>query len=249
MRKLTAYLLALIISIISTGNAFSAPTLLVVGDPLAPFEYDKDGKPSGLDVDIATRIFNQLGIKFEIRLVPWKRAWQMIEDGAADAVFTTSRKPAREPFLYYPKEDMWVSEYTFFVKKGNKISPYLGYESAKEKTIGVIKGYSYHDSFWAANLKLEEVISLENNFKKLLADRVDMVITDKIVGQFTLKEMGLQSQVEFYEQPVFAKGYPMPFARNSKYPNIEQVAKDFEQKLIEMKANGEYEKIVERWVK
>ena len=226
------------------GSVVAEPTLLVVGDPLAPFEYEKDGEPAGLDVDIATHIFNQLGIAFEIRLVPWKRAWQMIEDGAADAVFSTSRKPAREPFLYYPKEDMWVSEYTFFVKKGKKVDPYLGYDSAKGKTIGVIKGYSYHDSFWAANLKLEEVISLENNFKKLLVDRVDMVVTDKIVGQFTLKQMGLQNQVEFYEEPVFAKGYPMPFARNSKYPNIEKVAKDFEQKLIEMKANGEYAKIV-----
>jgi ABC-type amino acid transport substrate-binding protein len=68
----------------------------VVGEEFAPFEFiDRNGKAVGIDIDIATYIFGKMGIKFEVQLHSWSRAWLMAETGEADAILSTSRKDKR----------------------------------------------------------------------------------------------------------------------------------------------------------
>ena len=236
-------------------------TLLVVGEEWPPFEFlDRNGKPVGIDVDIATYIFNKLGIEFEIALHPWSRAWRMIETGEADATFSTSRKEKRKPFLYYPGEDMWVSEYIFFNNTRSIFPTIKSFDDVIEGgyQVGIIRGNSYHDSFWTAfpsgddgslHHQLQAVTNTDLNFKKLSRNRIDLFLADRTIGLFTVKMLGLNHTIEAGDQTLFSKGYPMPFARKSNYPNIEQVAQDFERELITIKQNGVYEEIINRWIK
>ncbi len=248
IRKLRIAFFLVIAGILTAPNAFAGERLLVVGAEFAPFEFSMEGEVGGIDVDIATSIFKKMGIDFEIKMLDWDKAWSMIEKGEAEACFTTSRKKKREPFLFYPEEDMWVSEYVFFVrndKKGNKIS---GYSDAKNMTIGVIKGYSYNQAFWDAKLKTVEFADVNECFKGLAEGKVDLMPMDKIVGNYTLKLLGLQGAISSHGFTLFSKGYPMPFAKKSDYPGIEKIAQDFDHQLKALKESGEYDKILERWI-
>lgn len=259
MKKLQMLFLVMCV-ILSTADAFAGRKLLVVAEEFAPFEFEKDGKVVGVDVDIATKIFNEMNIDFEVKILPWKRAWKRIESGKADAVFSTSRKEKRKEFLYYPKEDMWVSEYVFFTQ-GNMNQPVkIGYEDAlnNKSKIGVIAGNSYHDSFWKAfpnkpdgslNAMLDAATNVDLNLKKLSKKRTDLYIVDKIVGSYMVQINNLQDKITFSNTVLFSKGYPMPFAKKSSYPGIEDIAKTFEEKLVEIKKNGEYQKIIDKWIK
>ncbi|MEH6404086.1 MAG: transporter substrate-binding domain-containing protein [Sneathiella sp.] len=234
--------------------------ILVVGESFPPFEYKNDkGEVIGIDVDISRMIFKKLGVDVEYKINPWARTWSMIEEGKADAVFTTSRKDKRKPFLYYPTEDMWKSEFVFFVKKGASITD-DGYASAAGKSIGVVRGNSYHDSFWAAfphsdaektklHANLKESKDLASNFRKLAAGRIDIVIADRTVGLATAKEEGLLDKVSAQSSVLFGKGYPMPFAKKSSYAGIEELSQKFEKELAALKASGEYQKIMDKWLK
>jgi len=153
------------------------------------------------------------------------------------------------PYLYYPKEDMWKSEYVFFVQKDKKKLVFNGYADAKGLTVGIIRENSYHESFWKANLKTLEAVDAEMNFKRLGKGHIDLFPIDKTIGRYTLGLLGLKEKITYYDYVIFSKGYPMPFARKSKHPDIKQIADRFEQELIKMKASGEYDKIVDKWLK
>ncbi len=228
--------------------ADDAGKLLIVGEQYAPFEFKVENEITGIDVEIANRIFKRMGVEFQIKILQWDVAWKMIEKGEADAVFSTSRKKAREPFLYYPKEDMWVSEYVFFVRKDKKREKFNGYEDAKKHVVGIIKGNSYHDSFWSAGLNTVDGKGIDDNFKKLAKGEIDIFPCDKIVGGYSLQLLKLQDEISYYDTILFSKGYPMPFAKNSKHPRLKQISEQFEKELIKMKQSGEHDEIITEWM-
>ena len=253
------------------AGTIHAQTFTVVGEEFAPFEFKKNGKVVGIDVDIARHILTKLGIDAEFKILPWKRAWTQVEDGEVEAVFTTSRKTKREPFVAYPKEDMWVSDFVFFVHKDKKKSGFKGFESAVTGNleVGIIPGNSYKKIFWETfpykdgstefkgdlsisasfNKQLRPAKDLATNLKKLAKGRIDLVIADKTVGQYTAKLNGISDQITFYDTPLYGKGYPMPFVKNSMYPGLMDIAEKYESALKEMKENGEYQKILDKWLK
>ncbi|MBF0118774.1 MAG: amino acid ABC transporter substrate-binding protein [Desulfobacterales bacterium] len=263
MKKSTLYFLTFFAVLFIYANVLAAEKkIIVVAEEWPPFEFlDQDKKPTGIDVDIASEILKKLNIDFEVKILPWARAWEMLQKGEADASFSTSKKAEREEFLYYPNESMWVSEVVFFVKKDKKLPEFKGYEDAKKNNlkIGVIRGNSYNDAFWQAfpyadtekkkiNAQLDEAVDMETNIKKLAAGRIDLYIVDKTVGLYGVKKLNLQNEITYYETVLYSKNYPMPFAKKSSYPNIKEVGEKFEKELIELKKSGKYDEIRKKWL-
>jgi polar amino acid transport system substrate-binding protein len=242
--------------------------MVIVGEEFPPFEFIKDDKAVGFDIDIVKHIFKNMNIPVKFQILPWKRAWKMVETGKADAVLSTSRKMNREPYVWYPKEDMWVSEYVFFVRRDKMQKNFEGYKTAVQQKlqIGIIQGNSYHPTFWHAfpykngattfqgetvrglNNQLQGAITLKQNIKKLAARRFDLFISDKILGTYTARLLGLQDQITYYDLVLYSKPYPMPFVKRSSYPNIKQIANEFEKKLKIFKKSKEYQNIVKNWL-
>lgn len=240
---------AIFIVLLMLSTFSFAQPLIVTGEDWPPFEFKKDGEVVGIDVDISREIFKTLGIEPEYKIQVWKRAWKMVEDGEADAVFSTSRKEKRKPFVIYPEENMWMSEYVF-LKSAGDTRAVSGYQEAEDKglSIGTIKGNSYNDEFWEHELNLHPAINLETNIKKLAGGRIDLVIVDKTIGLYTAKLLGLRDKIDFHDAVLFAKGYPMPFVKNSDYPNIEGIAEKYEAELKKMKQDGRYQAIMDKWL-
>lgn len=271
LKKRLSFIFVFFCLLVANTNVYSAEKkLIIVGEGFAPFEFTQDGKVVGIDIDIAKYIFNKMNIPVEFRIQPWKRAWYNVENGKADAILSTSLKEKRKPYLLYPQENMWVSEYVFFVMK-DKVQPnFAGYETAIQQklTIGIINGNSYHPSFWQAfpykngatnfqgdlvsvqlNEQLDGVNKFEQNLKKLVRGRIDLVIADKTVGLYTAKLLGLHDQITYYDIALYSKPYPMPFAKKSSYPNIEKIANQFEQELKALKKSGKYQSFFDKWLK
>ncbi len=250
---------ALLVSGLLIKPAIAERNLIVAGEEWPPFEFTKNGEIVGLDVDIATVIFKKLEIDVEFRMMPWTRVWGLMEQGQVDAIFSTSRKKQREPYVWYPHEGMWNSEYVFFVRKDKKQQVFNGYADAKKQglSIGILAGNTYNPDFWnyfpvkkdgTHNQQIQEVQKPEQNFKKLLSGRIDLYIIDKTVGLYILRNMNIGDKITYYETPLFSKGYTMPFSKKSKFHGLKNIADRFEQGLIELKNSGEYDRIRAKWL-
>ena len=76
-----------------------------------------------------------------------------------------------------------------------------------------------------------------------------VVINDKSIGLYLIDSLGLQHSISHYDNILFTKGYPMPFAKNSNYPDLKQIAALFEWALTQLKQDGTYQQLVDRGLK
>ncbi len=270
MRAMACFLLYLFIS--APLLAENRP-LIILSHDRPPFHFkDNSGTIVGICVDIADTIFREMGIEYEIIDLKWARVWHNIEHGEGDAAFSTSRQKHREPYLYYPATDMWRSNFVFFVHEVNKdIAPNGTYKEVLKSggKIGLWNRASYNQKLWEFfpyrdgsttynpdkisndmyNKQFYIVTSPVQAFWMVAKQRLTFTFEDKIVGTYLLRNNDWGGKVVPYEKPVFSKGYPMPFVKKSNYANLKLVADEFEKRLIEMKRDGRYQAIFNRWLK
>jgi polar amino acid transport system substrate-binding protein len=74
------------------GNAYPAGLVLVAADS-SPTACMKDGKPTGILVDVVTAAFRRTGGQFEIQLMPWARCLAEVRAGRVDGIFSVFKLP------------------------------------------------------------------------------------------------------------------------------------------------------------
>ena len=75
----------------------------------APFNYDRDGTPSGIGVEMLDAVFRNLGVnrtREDVRIVPLADAFRQAQGDTGTVVFSIVRTPEREP-LY-----QWAGPFT-----------------------------------------------------------------------------------------------------------------------------------------
>ncbi len=213
-----------------------------------------------------------MDLEYQIQDLSWARVWYKIVNGEGEAAFTTSRKKLREPYLFYPETDMWTSEFVFFVLEKNRmLAPNGTYAEVANsgKIVGIWRGASYNKGLWehfphkdgstaydpekiSENMYNEQfyrVTGPAQALKMVGHQRVTFTLADRTVGLYYLNFYDIKGDIIPYENPVFSKGYPMPFIINSNYPNLEKISIEFENRLITMKKDGRYDEIFNRWLR
>lgn len=92
------------------GTASSSrdePKVLTVGcDTYAPFSYlDADGKPTGVDMELATEAFRRMGYEPEFRFINWEEKKDLLESGEIDCIWSSYTMDGRED------EYQWAGPY------------------------------------------------------------------------------------------------------------------------------------------
>lgn len=251
MWKFRSSLAVLVLVLASTLSAQNKEVFKIGAEMLIPFEYAQNGQSKGINIQLIDTIFKRMNIPYEIHFgTEEERAFDMLKHGKVDAILSISYKADRTDVLFYPagfenddkpQNFMWASEYVFFGLK-NKINNFanknlseLKKENAK---IGVVHGVSYSPEFWAAKLNIIEASSDEDNYNKLLKGEIDLYITDKTIGRFTLKSMNLSEQISYLPQRILSKPYTLAISKLSKNKYIEAVKKQFYVELEWTKKSG-----------
>lgn len=238
--------MAVFIALLHTSVMWAAEPLLIVTDPWPPYTIDDNGTATGIDVEITQAVFQQLGVDVNIVFYPWKRCLVMVKYKEADAILSASITPERKEFLCFPEEPTSEGITVFFIKEGRKI-PFKTLNDLRGLRIGVITGYSYCEELDQAPFiqHAEPVASLTQNFKKLLADRLDVVIEGDKVGYFTAKEMGILDQIDVIPNAAYC--YGGNYLAFSKKPGGEKLSSRFSKALKAFKTTDAYKNILKKY--
>ncbi len=221
--------------------------VLVLGtDPtFQPFEFKgSDGAVQGFDIDIAKAVARDLGVRLQISPVGFGALMpQSVTSGRVDmAMSAITITPERAKVVGF-SNPYYRSAQVFIVKGGNP-GKFAWPASVKGKVIGVQANTTGQ---FAANDTLKPkgaTIKVYDDFAAGLADvqsgRVAALLGDaptvislkaRLPGQFAQAGASLVS--EDYGM-VFAKGSDLAAAANKT--------------LAKMKASGEYQKLLDKWV-
>lgn len=234
----------------------SQTTIKFVTDDSPPYTIkDKtNDKLEGFLIDVVKKVFTENGFIVEIEFMSYKRSIIEVLNGNANAVLLISEKSA--PSLVFLETPIVIDSVVFFARNENKWE-YNGISSLEGIRIASGLGYDFSDADLNEYIKKEfekkspyiDLITGENinstNFKKLLLNRVDVVIATEIIGKYVLKNDGLKEQIKIAgkakNQIVAQTGF------DPNNPKSENYSKLLSKTIKEMQNNGELNKILSKY--
>jgi polar amino acid transport system substrate-binding protein len=181
----------------------AARDLSLVGDNWCPYNCAPDAAQKGYLIDIVERLFGKDYV-IDYKLEPWSRAVKMVEDGERHMLVATTAETSRKLQSSIP---LGIDRTCFFVRSPSNWR-YGKMGDLTGQRIGVVQDYAYDgggalDKLIAryrktANPLLEQAYgqdALTGNFRKLYAGRMDVLIENENVGQFTITQLNLQDSI------------------------------------------------------
>ncbi|WP_239061104.1 ABC transporter substrate-binding protein [Desulfovibrio sp. JC022] len=229
-------------------------TLVTLDTP--PQTYIDNGKPTGFLVEIVSEAVERAGYTPQVLIVPWKRAMTMVEKGTADAIFNAGYNEKRNKFLKYPDTVLITEKVVALRLAGSNTFFSPEFKGAQKYVGGVGRGFYYGEKIDKAlkqNVfkRIEEVPNLDLNVKKLVLGRIDFIFADYYPALNFLNEHNLLGKIEAILDP--ATGLPLIYSQSDTYLAFSRkknstAFKRVSEELKEMKNQGEYRKIMLKYI-
>ncbi len=161
------------------------------------FEPGPDGRPSGVAVDLISEVAAQLGFTPEFHQLPWLRAQAEVEHGLADVLVGPYRTPEREKHFVFDGPPFYVDDMLFVVPRQSTLSWSGDFREVRNWHIGVLDGWTYGARWEAMRgaLSLDASTDLETALRKLLAGRIQVLLTNWRNTEPVLERLGMRGQV------------------------------------------------------
>lgn len=237
--------------------------MIVVGTETPPFEFYKNEQLVGIDIEFMDRIFSKLGIEYEIKLVDWNEALDLMRKGKVDILLEAGYTEEREEFVSYreehkydkeklPEDILWISAVTFFYNKEDKgIFSDISHESLKENRnrIGIVNAYHYYDELWEHDLNFYSYNSQEDLIHGLIRGEVELAVMDKFEAISMMKEEKIDVNQFGISKPFDVAGNYILFSKKYDKPKYAKIKDAFYEELIRLKKEEQlHEKLYEKYV-
>jgi len=219
--------------------------LRLVSDDWAPYVYRDGSRVRGIDYEVTTEVFRRLGVELDWQFLPWKRCLALVEQGQADGVMDIFQVESRKTYMVYPAEPMSDVEFVLF-QASDRRHAVRQLNDLAGLTVGTSPGYAYDRAFSESpDFHRETAPSHEANFGKLIRGRIDLLVTDRLVGRYLRRQLGLEQQVE--ELPLVISRQPQ-YLGLARKPGREQLAQAFTEELRRFKQEPAFEAIIEHYI-
>ncbi|GAA3928242.1 substrate-binding periplasmic protein [Litoribacillus peritrichatus] len=239
-------LIALLLMVVAAFSVHAETIKLTNGD--WPPYLSKSYKHQGVVSHIVQEAFKRAGVDVEYGFFPWARAYknaQLGVDWQGSVVWSSSEERVKN-FIF---SDPVIFDETVFFHLASKEIRWGTLNDLSKYRIGYTRSYYHGDEF--ARLEKEGVFNVEvatydeNNFRKLLAKRIDLFPLQQVVGMETLR-------THFSSEDIMKLTYTRPFRRTPYFliisKNVDGAQRYidlFNQGLSALRATGQYQKFLE----
>ncbi len=220
-----------------------------------PYQFTSiDNKPSGLDIELVEAVAAQMGCSIDARQGTWTDLISALKEGKVDLLLGASVTPARQEYAHF-SDPYRQEQFVLFVRSAdvagypqNTLAEFVG----AGKKVGIISEYYYGaevaELFNADSSKNQfvEASLSELNLARLLDEDIDGMLEDSFVGHAMLKRKGLDTQIGAHS---ISMGNTDVFVMFSKATVPAERVNAFNQALAAIKADGRYERIIQRYIR
>jgi len=214
-------------------------------DTYAPFSYlDADGKPIGIDVELATEAFHRMGYEPNFVFINWEEKKDLVESGEIDCIWSSFTMTGRD------EEYRWAGPYmkSSQVVAVNPDSDIYTLDDLEGKTIAVQSTTKPEDILRSHDSripKLRKVFSVQERdliFILLSKGYVDALAAhDTSINKFS-EETGLQFRI--LDEPLMSVDLGVAFANSDTRGLDAQLTET----LHEMQQDGTTKQILEKYL-
>ncbi len=200
------------------SNVYSNELIIYGDDEGPPKYYLENGVPKGIIVEMMEFAGKEVGTPFEIKLLPWARAYKYAVAGKGGIIGLSMNNERLKIFNY--SVPMFYNELMLVVKKGSEF-PFKTIPDLKGKIVSVSIGTSYGDAYELAIkdgvFKVSEEPNLNYCLYKLLIGKVDVVLIS--LGKYRLNQL-IEKHPRLKSHRDEFVILPTPFKRDPNYLGI-----------------------------
>lgn len=234
-------------ALLAAGMAAAAPASAEVWQVASeehypPYCYGPTGARHGIDHDIVAAILDTIGVTAAPVVLPWKRLVQMMDENKVDLAYQFA--PSEERFAKWHmvgpfREVPW----SLAVEAQTPIESWQTLADLRSYKVGTVAGYAYPKPFAEdAAIRKDESTDIQIGLRKLLVNRVDIVVSDPNVLSFLAAEAGVAHRVRFLRKPLATLG------RYIALPGAQQLkAERFAAAFAAARDQGRIQSILDRW--
>lgn len=240
MKKIVC--LALLLSTLLCVTVF-AQELTIMTESWPPFNFEEDGEVVGISADIVNEILERLDIEAEIKILPWARAYDTIQNKDNHVLFSTGYSEERAPLFKWvgPLAEFKIALYA---KKGSGVEINSLEDAKKVKLVGVPRESLTHNILTRMefpNLDISE--NADSMLRKLFTQRTQLICSASIAMENMSSGLGF-SQDDFVEAFVIRKS-DLYIAFSKNVPD--SVINEWQEVLDEFIADGTVAEIKSRY--
>lgn len=168
------------------GQGGACRELVYAANPSYPPYHWAEGESAyaGASVELLALALPR-GVRARPVVLPWLRALQWARQGKVDLILSLRVTPERSEFLAFTGQRSFSNPIAVFVRR-DKAFPFRQWSDLQGRRGGISFGDSFgggFDEYWRAELSVEEAPTMEHNFAKLEAGRIDYFVTSRYVGE------------------------------------------------------------------
>ncbi|GLZ87468.1 hypothetical protein Pres01_35190 [Metapseudomonas resinovorans] len=197
----------------------------------------------GSIIELTTRAFATQGYKVQVDFMPWARVRAALHSGHYQGALALWPREVVEENLHASRP-LFYSELGFFVRKDTPVD-FKDLSELMGRKVGVVRGYGYPASVLRSGFRAEEAVDDISNLRKLDAGRFDLVLLERVVGQYLVAtDEHLRGKLQW--QPPALERIPLLAGFTAPRPGQPDWAQIYERGLRDLLASGEYTRILER---
>lgn len=221
----------------------SKSRIIVGGDnSFPPYEFlDKNGQPTGYNVELSKAIAKQIGINVDIRLEKWDKIRNELENGSIDIIHGMFYSPERNKIFSFSPPHTYIHYIIASYKKG---PVYETMEDLKGKKILVMKGDIMHDLAikYGYEKDIIAVSSQKEALQILFSGKYSCALVAKTPALYWIKQ-NEWNRLKLSKKPLLSPEYCFATMKNN-----EALQAKFTDGLAALKKTGEYRKIYSKWL-
>lgn len=175
MKKTLLVLFVLLIS-----HRCFATTVKLCGVDWPPFTNSHHGTLThGLSIDVYSEAFRRLGMKIDVKSMPWQRCMKLVKHGSMDALIDNTHS---DDFIHGPTPTAFYP-LAIYVRSDAKQSKF-SWAAMENKNVAMVKGYDYTEKI--ASFKLWNKLYAQSEsilVKMLKAKRFDYILLDPFAAK------------------------------------------------------------------
>tara|TARA_R110001592_G_scaffold65156_2_gene200059 strand:+ start:580 stop:1278 length:699 start_codon:yes stop_codon:yes gene_type:complete len=221
--------------VFSSNQTIKEDSLFIVTPAWKTFT-EEDG--TGFYFELMKMLYEPIGIKIDYQITPWARSVAMISLKQADALVGSYLEQA--DLFHYPQQAIWRDISSVVFKPS--IFKWKGIDSLQNKNIGWIRGYGY-DAYFDVPMNVTKLIDNKQAWKLLELNRIDFYIESLTDLKLYMQENTINSN-EYEIENVLSKDMYVRFAKTAQGKKFADI---FDQRIVELKQNGQLKELYLKW--
>ena len=240
----SVFFLLLLTGIFASPTSGNEVVKFAVGE-YPPYTSARNHNAKVLEILVAAA-FKLQSIDVEFGHYPWKRSMALAMNGDVDGTFPWLKNSDRLRDFYIGDQEIYQDQGVYWHLRSTPFD-WNTAEDLRKYKFGVTVGYTRtQDFFNKQGIRADAEVSEELNFKKLLAGRIDVYRTSRVVGTYLVDSLfDAKSRNRFVFHPKFADDSHFFILFSKKTDRGQRLEKEFSKGLRKLRASGKYKDIIQ----